>query len=156
MQDEVKITICPPGKAHGLNGQKPFKKKSNLKKLADKVLKKSKKQKKRWAKIERSKSDKFLSSYEWRKLRYQALKLYGAKCMCCGRSPADGAVMNVDHIKPRKTHPELALDIKNLQILCGTCNHGKGNWDDTDWREPDLAVLMGEKMAMDTTDWRVE
>ncbi len=89
----------------------------------------------------------FLQTYAWRKLRMQALIKYGAKCMCCGRTPADGAVMNVDHIKPRKTHPELALDIKNLQILCGTCNHGKGNWDQTDWREPDLAVLMGEKMA---------
>ena len=78
--------------------------------------------------------DSFLFSYEWRKLRMQALKKHGAKCQCCGASPATGAVMNVDHIKPRKTHPELALDINNLQVLCHECNHGKGNWDMTDWR----------------------
>jgi 5-methylcytosine-specific restriction endonuclease McrA len=76
----------------------------------------------------------FLESYEWRKLRMEALKLYGPKCMCCGATPATGAVMNVDHIKPRKVFPELALNIRNLQILCHECNHGKGNWDMTDWR----------------------
>jgi hypothetical protein len=47
-------------------------------------------------------SNDFLSSYEWRRLRMQALKLHGAQCQCCGATPATGAVMNVDHIKPRK------------------------------------------------------
>lgn len=76
----------------------------------------------------------FLQSFEWRKLRMVALKKYGPKCQCCGASVKDGAVMNVDHIKPRKHYPELALDVDNLQILCHECNHGKGNWDMTDWR----------------------
>ena len=80
-------------------------------------------------------SDEFLSSYQWRKLRMEALKKYGPKCMCCGATPQTGAVMNVDHIKPRKLWPSLALDINNLQILCHECNHGKGNWDQTDWRQ---------------------
>lgn len=79
-------------------------------------------------------SDAFLSTYEWRKLRMEALKKYGPKCMCCGATPATGAVMNVDHIKPRKLFPSLALSLDNLQILCHDCNHGKGNWDQTDWR----------------------
>jgi hypothetical protein len=78
--------------------------------------------------------DNFLTTFEWRKVRMEALKKYGPKCMCCGATPADGAVMNVDHIKPRKLWPSLALDVKNLQILCHDCNHGKGNWDTTDWR----------------------
>lgn len=80
-------------------------------------------------------SDKFLESYEWRRVRMEALKKYGARCQCCGASPADGAVMNVDHIKPRKLFPQLALDVNNLQVLCHECNHGKGNWDMTDWRK---------------------
>lgn len=76
----------------------------------------------------------FLTSYEWRKLRMLALKKYGPKCQCCGASPTSGAIIHVDHIKPRRYHPELALDINNLQVLCQDCNHGKGAWDDTDWR----------------------
>jgi hypothetical protein len=85
-------------------------------------------------------SPEFLTSYAWRTLRMQALKKYGAVCMCCGDSPANGAVMNVDHIKPRKHFPQLALAISNLQILCGACNQGKANWDETDWRPAMLDV----------------
>lgn len=80
-------------------------------------------------------SDAFLESYEWRRLRMTVLKRDGRKCACCGASPETGAVMNVDHIKPRRIFPELALDPNNLQVLCGECNHGKGNWDMTDWRQ---------------------
>jgi hypothetical protein len=80
-------------------------------------------------------SPEFLQTYEWRKVRMEALKKHGARCMCCGASPANGAVMNVDHIKPRKLWPSLALDLNNLQVLCHDCNHGKGNWDTTDWRK---------------------
>lgn len=76
----------------------------------------------------------FLHTYEWRRVRMEALKKYGPRCQCCGASPETGAVMNVDHIKPRKLFPNLALDVDNLQILCHECNHGKGNWDMTDWR----------------------
>lgn len=79
-------------------------------------------------------SNAFLDSFEWRQLRMVVLKKYGAKCQCCGATPAINAVINVDHIKPRKLFPELALDENNLQVLCGPCNHGKGNWDMTDWR----------------------
>jgi 5-methylcytosine-specific restriction endonuclease McrA len=80
-------------------------------------------------------SDAFLQTYEWRRVRMEALKKYGPVCQCCGASPKTGAVMNVDHIKPRKLFPQLALDVSNLQVLCHECNHGKGNWDMTDWRE---------------------
>ena len=83
----------------------------------------------------RVESDAFLQTYEWRKVRMEALKEYGAKCQCCGTTPAHGAIMNVDHIKPRKLFPSFALDINNLQILCHDCNHGKGNWDMTNFKE---------------------
>jgi len=79
--------------------------------------------------------DDFLSSYEWRRLRMEIIKTRGARCECCGATPIDGVtVIHVDHIKPRQHHPELALDPSNLQVLCHVCNHGKGNWDETDWR----------------------
>lgn len=81
-------------------------------------------------------SDEFLASYEWRKLRMKVLEKFGARCQCCGRSRADGISIHVDHIKPRRKYPELALEFDNLQVLCNECNHGKGNWSETDWRDP--------------------
>ena len=83
-------------------------------------------------------SDAFLNSYAWRVARMKVIKRDGKICACCGNSTINGSTLNVDHIKPRKHYPELALDLNNLQILCGECNHGKGNWDETDWREPEL------------------
>lgn len=77
---------------------------------------------------------KFYQSQAWRMLRYQALKLYGSKCACCGRKPP-GVLLHVDHVKPVRNFPELALEIENLQILCEDCNIGKGAWDETDWRK---------------------
>jgi len=85
-------------------------------------------------------SDAFLCSFEWRKVRMEALKLYGARCQCCGASAATGAVINVDHIKPRRLFPSLALDLDNLQVLCDACNQGKGSWDMTDWRPEDTSL----------------
>lgn len=79
-------------------------------------------------------TDDFLQSYAWRKLRMEAILKYGRKCQCCGSTPETGAIINVDHIKPRKLFPQLALELSNLQVLCHECNHGKGNWDQTDWR----------------------
>lgn len=77
----------------------------------------------------------FYSSYEWRKLRYKILQRDGAQCSLCGALPGNGIVMNVDHIKPLRKYWTIRLDPKNLQVLCNECNHGKGNWDETDWRK---------------------
>src|SRR5262249_38242321 len=57
----------------------------------------------------------FLESYEWKRLRYEVLKKHDGLCEVCGRGRPHGQVLNVDHIKPRRKHPELALEIKNLQ-----------------------------------------
>lgn len=84
-------------------------------------------------------SPKFLKSREWRELRYEALeinaKTHGKRCVACGRKGGDDVVMNVDHIRPRKYYPHLALVIENLQVLCDDCNAGKGNRFKTDWRQ---------------------
>lgn len=91
-------------------------------------------------------SDLFLESFDWRDLRFNILKTYGSKCMCCGATPNHGAVMNVDHIKPRKYYPDLALDKNNLQVLCNPCNHGKGNKDDAsnDFRPDNWRGILNE------------
>jgi 5-methylcytosine-specific restriction protein A len=80
-------------------------------------------------------SRKFLDTHEWARVRYEVLlKFKDRPCMACGRGPRQGVWLNVDHVKPRKTHPPLALDVENCQILCSDCNKGKGNWDTSDWR----------------------
>jgi len=81
------------------------------------------------------KSRVFFDSKAWKRLRYQALKKHGNKCQCCGASPKEGAVLNVDHILPRRLFPQQALQLENLQVLCADCNEGKGNWDMTSFKE---------------------
>lgn len=78
----------------------------------------------------------FYESPAWLRLRYAILTHYGPTCMTCGATRADGAVIQVDHIKPTSRYPELALDAANLQVLCSTCNLGKSNTNETDWRPP--------------------
>lgn len=75
----------------------------------------------------------FLNSREWREKRFEAFARYGNRCQCCGKKPPE-VVLHVDHIKPRATHPELCLDITNLQILCEDCNIGKGAKYEIDFR----------------------
>lgn len=75
----------------------------------------------------RLKGDQFLRSQEWRALRSAIIDTYGRKCMKCGSTPKHKKHTHVDHIKPRKTHPELALVFDNLQVLCCRCNKVKGN-----------------------------
>ena len=70
----------------------------------------------------------------WPALRMRALKQHGARCQCCGATAKDGKRIHVDHVKPRKHYPELALDISNLQVLCADCNLSKSSKDQTDWR----------------------
>lgn len=91
-------------------------------------------------------SESFYSSRAWKILRYKALELHGNNCQCCGASPKDGAKIHVDHIKPKSTHPELSLDLRNLQILCADCNIGKINQFQTDWRE---SMSIDDRLDMD-------
>ena len=72
-------------------------------------------------------SDEFLQSPEWKKVRRQVVAHYGRRCMRCGHTPKNPKHTNVDHIKPRKYFPLLALVFDNLQVLCGRCNKEKGN-----------------------------
>lgn len=68
----------------------------------------------------------FLRSAAWRKLRLVVFARDGKRCVHCGATPESGARIRVDHIKPRIYFPQLALDPKNLQVLCDSCNGRKG------------------------------
>lgn len=76
----------------------------------------------------------FLQSKIWKHLRMQHLARGKSECICCGNTRDRGAILCVDHIKPRAKYPQLALDLNNLQTLCAECNEGKGNWLEKDFR----------------------
>jgi len=72
-------------------------------------------------------SDKnFFKSREWKETRLACLSAY-RKCKLCGRTTLEGAVLHVDHIKPRSLFPHLSLEPSNLQVLCSDCNVAKSN-----------------------------
>ena len=78
----------------------------------------------------------FYQSWEWKEARFKALKIHGRRCLCCGWSPVSGGENHlvVDHIKPIRTHPHLALDPNNHQVLCNDCNMGKSYKHTDDFR----------------------
>ncbi len=47
------------------------------------------------------------------------LRANDGRCELCGQAKHDGVRLEVDHIRPRATRPDLALDAANLQVLCG-------------------------------------
>jgi 5-methylcytosine-specific restriction protein A len=63
-------------------------------------------------------TDPFYASAAWRKARTAKL-LDSPLCECpdCQRTHEEHAANTVDHIKPRKTHPELELDQDNLRAM---------------------------------------
>lgn len=75
----------------------------------------------------------FFNSQSWKRVRYEALRRSSARCQCCG-VPGSQTQLHVDHIKPRSLFPQLALELSNLQVLCGDCNFGKGASDEINWK----------------------
>lgn len=65
-----------------------------------------------WNKSER---ERFFASDEWREIRYQVLTRDNGTCQLCGVTRKDGAILQVDHIKPASKYPALRLAISNLQ-----------------------------------------
>ena len=60
--------------------------------------------------------------FDWQyKYQNRLLKDYWNSCALC-KSEID---LEIDHIKPVKSYPELAFDYDNLQILCSTCHSNK-------------------------------
>ena len=87
----------------------------------------------------------FYDSMKWRELRYRVLAKHGGSCMLCKTGGSKGKPIQVDHIKPRSKYPALELVEGNLQVLCRSCNHGKSNTDETDFRfkaSPELTALV--------------
>jgi 5-methylcytosine-specific restriction endonuclease McrA len=75
------------------------------------------------------------TSKKWTELRSKVFSSYPPICMCCGVKKEDGAILHVDHIKPRSKYPKLRYEFDNLQVLCQRCNVIKLDKDETDFRQ---------------------
>jgi 5-methylcytosine-specific restriction endonuclease McrA len=62
----------------------------------------------------------FYDTPAWKAARRAALKRDGYRCVVCGCDISGVGQSRVDHIKPLRTHPELALSLANLRSLCAT------------------------------------
>ncbi len=69
--------------------------------------------------------DPFYSSKQWRKVRALVRKRDRQRCTNCGRDVRKRGTGLVDHIKPRSTHPDLALFPPNLRTLCWPCHNAR-------------------------------
>jgi 5-methylcytosine-specific restriction endonuclease McrA len=93
----------------------------------------------------------FYASEAWKRARYAALEKADGRCECCGASKHDGASLQVDHKEPLSRRWDLRLDPSNHQVLCASCNWGKGGTS-RDWtkQEPDeLTTAFHDAMADD-------
>lgn len=72
--------------------------------------------------------DPFYSTSEWRALRLQALRRARYCCEVCGVSVRKKGASRVDHIKPRRQHPALALVLSNLRVKCAKCDNRGAVW----------------------------
>lgn len=66
-------------------------------------------------------SKRVTSTRRWQVLRMAILERDGFRCRQCG---ARGR-LEVDHVKPVRSHPALSYDPANLQALCGPCHTKK-------------------------------
>jgi len=57
--------------------------------------------------------------------RHQILERDGFRCLDCGASPSNGALLEVDHIVPISKGG--SNDPSNLRTLCSECNRGKSD-----------------------------
>lgn len=57
----------------------------------------------------------------WKAVRNLAKRRDGFACVKCGAA----GDLEVDHIKPIRSHPDLAFDLGNLQTLCVPCHSRK-------------------------------
>jgi hypothetical protein len=58
-------------------------------------------------------------------IRWQVFERDNFKCVACGISAVDGAILHIDHIVPRSKGGK--DEMNNYQTLCHKCNIGKSN-----------------------------
>ncbi len=72
--------------------------------------------------------DEFYKTKQWFKVRQKALMRANYCCEECGVCQRKG--LHVHHVKSRKAYPMMALELRNLVVLCGSCHNRKHNRKD--------------------------
>lgn len=81
-----------------------------------------------------------LKTRRWQTLRHLILERDGYACRDCGTRRGR---LEIDHVQPVRTRPDLAFSLANLQALCPRC-HAKKTRLECGWKPTDPARL----------DWR--
>lgn len=66
-------------------------------------------------------------------IRWQVFERDDFRCVACGATALDGAILHIDHILPRSKGGTDTME--NYQTLCQTCNIGKSNHSERNLRE---------------------
>ncbi|MCY1281821.1 hypothetical protein D9M68_649490 [compost metagenome] len=75
----------------------------------------------------RADSDKFYDTAAWRRFRAHYLIMHPL-CVDCEEAGVVEPAVVVDHVKPFKERPDLALDEANMRGLCRPCDNRR-RWD---------------------------
>ncbi len=62
---------------------------------------------------------------DWPTVRSAALRRDGYRCTKCGAHGKD-VILEVDHLKPVATHPDLEFELSNVRTLCRPCHARHG------------------------------
>lgn len=65
----------------------------------------------------------FYNTKQWKMLRKQKKKIEHNECERCRAKGRHREGTEVHHKKYLRQHPELALDINNLELLCEDCHY---------------------------------
>lgn len=98
-----------------------YKPHSGIQKFCSKKCSKENGDRKRIAKNKQSLIDGSGNSYY--KIRFTVLRRDNFTCQYCGRGTQNGAILHIDHIRPKAKGGKLKLD--NLITSCLECNEGK-------------------------------
>jgi 5-methylcytosine-specific restriction endonuclease McrA len=74
----------------------------------------------------RQRFNRWRDSIEGKAWKQQQFDSIAGKCPGCGVTFTIGHFV-IDHIKPLRSHPALAIELGNLQLLCHPCNLSKGS-----------------------------
>lgn len=95
----------------------------------------------------------FYNTKAWKELRIMKLNL-NPICEECERKGMVTPAQVINHIRPVTTHPDLKLELSNLESLCSYCHQLITRHDYSKYNR--FNILQGRKMKQDLDDFSIE